>query len=230
MPPPRRRIPRPAGRGAAPPVFSGPMPARLALLAPFLSPSVRGNAVTVERIARGLRARGVELRVWDLSVAPESLVEAEVGAWRPALIHAFHAWRAGPLALRLARRAGPPPGRAPPRAAADPPPRPAGRAGPPAPRLARRAELPLVVTRPGTDANHDLLDPARAAVVRRVLEGAARVTVFHAAIAARVLGVLPDFAGRLVVVPQAARLEAQEAVDFARGVPRPPRAARFRFP
>src|SRR3990172_2632713 len=109
MPPPRRRIPRPAGGGGAPPVCSGPMPARLALLAPFLSPSVRGNAVTVERIARGLRARGGELRVWDLSVAPESLVEAEVGAWRPALIHAFHAWRAGPLALRLARRAELPP-------------------------------------------------------------------------------------------------------------------------
>ncbi|OGL23197.1 MAG: hypothetical protein A3G44_04950 [Candidatus Rokubacteria bacterium RIFCSPLOWO2_12_FULL_73_47] len=172
------------------------MPARLALLAPFLSPSVRGNAVTVERIARGLRARGVELRVWDLSVAPESLVEAEVGAWRPALIHAFHAWRAGPLALRLARR----------------------------------AELPLVVTLTGTDANHDLLDPARAAVVRRVLEGAARVTVFHAAIAARVLGVLPDFAGRLVVVPQAARLEAQEAFDFAGRFPLPPGALLFVFP
>src|SRR3990170_1697903 len=190
MPPPRRRIPRPAGRGAGPPVCSGPMPARLALLAPFLSPSVRGNAVTVERIARGLRARGVELRVWDLSVAPESLVEAEVGAWRPALIHAFHAWRAGPLALRLARR----------------------------------AELPLVVTLTGTDANHDLLDPARAAVVRRVPEGAARVPLFHAAIAARVLGVLPDLAWRLVVVPQAARLEAQEAFDFAARLPLPPRA------
>ena len=81
------------------------MPLRLALLVPFAHPSVRGNAVTVARVARGLAARGVALRVWDLSVTAERAVEAEVDAWRPALIHAFHAYRVGPLALRLARRA-----------------------------------------------------------------------------------------------------------------------------
>src|SRR3972149_3325105 len=106
MPPRARGIPGPAGRGAGLPVCSAPMPFRLALLAPFAHPSVRGNAVTVARVARGLEARGVALRVWDLSVAPEHAVEAEVDAWRPALIHAFHAYRVGPLALPLARRAG----------------------------------------------------------------------------------------------------------------------------
>src|SRR5438552_926026 len=49
------------------PVCSGPMSPRVALLSPFAFPSVRGNAVTVARVARGLRARGVELDVWDLS-------------------------------------------------------------------------------------------------------------------------------------------------------------------
>lgn len=156
------------------------MSPRVALLTPFASPSVRGNAVTVTRVARGLRERGVDLALWDLSVAPEAQVEAEVEAYAPALIHAFHAYRAGPLALRLARR----------------------------------AEIPLVVTLTGTDANHDLFDPARAPVVRRVLEGAARVTVFHASIAERVAGALPDLRGRLVVVPQAARLETEERFDL----------------
>src|SRR6059036_2465342 len=163
------------------PVCSGPMSPRVALLSPFAFPSVRGNAVTVARVARGLRARGVELDVWDLSLRPEAAVEAEVDAFRPAVIHAFHAYRVGPLALRLARR----------------------------------AEIPLVVTLTGTDANHDLFDPERASVVRRVLEGASRLTVFHASIAERIAGALPDLRGRLIVVPQsAALLDTLEPFDL----------------
>jgi len=76
---------------------------RVAVLTPFASPSVRGNAITVERIARGLGQRGVELRVWDLSVVPEGAVEHQIAQYGPALIHAFHAFRTGPTALRLAR-------------------------------------------------------------------------------------------------------------------------------
>lgn len=76
----------------------------LALLTPFAPPSVRGNAITVERIARGLRERGVDVRVWDLSRTTEEAATGEVEAYGPALVHAFHARRAGPLALRLARR------------------------------------------------------------------------------------------------------------------------------
>src|SRR5438552_2944843 len=87
------------------PVCSGPMSPRVALLTPFAFPSVRGNAVTAARVARGLRTRGVGLDVWDISLRPEATVEAEVEAFRPTLVHAFHAYRAGPLALRLARRA-----------------------------------------------------------------------------------------------------------------------------
>ena len=81
------------------------MAPRVAVLTPFASPSVRGNAITVERIARGLRQRDVELRVWDLSVAPEGAADHQITQYAPALIHAFHALHAGPAALRLARRA-----------------------------------------------------------------------------------------------------------------------------
>ncbi|HET7342075.1 MAG TPA: glycosyl transferase family 1, partial [Methylomirabilota bacterium] len=112
---------------------------RLALLTPFAAPSVQGNAITVARVVQGLREWGADVGVWDLSAVNPAAVEAALEADAPALIHAFHAYRVGPLALRLARR----------------------------------LEVPLVVTLTGTDANHDLFDPERAAVVRRVLEGAA---------------------------------------------------------
>src|SRR3989441_11533293 len=157
------------------------MPARVALITPFRFPSVRGNAVTVARIARGLTARGVAVRVWDRSTSDDATIEAEIGAFAPSLVHGFHARHVGPLALRLARR----------------------------------AEIPLVVTLTGTDANHDLFDPERASVVRRVLEGASRLTVFHASIADRIAGALPDLRGRLIVVPQsAALLDTLEPFDL----------------
>ena len=172
------------------------MPLRVALLTPFAFPSVRGNAVTVERIAAGLRLRGVDLAVWDLSVVSEATVTREVEAFRPTLVHAFHAFRVGPLALRLARR----------------------------------AEIPFVVTLTGTDANHDLFDPVRAPVVRRVLEGAGRLVAFHRSVAERVSSALPDLAGRFTVVPQAVALGEAEPFDLASRWPLPPARVLFLFP
>ena len=139
------------------------MAARVAILTPFAAPSVRGNAITVDRIAHGLRERGVELRVWDLSVVPETAVEHQIGQFGPVVVHAFHALRAGPAALRLARR----------------------------------ANVPLLVTVTGTDVNHDLKDPDSAPVVRRVLEGAAAITVFHESMLAVIVEALPDAAARI---------------------------------
>src|ERR1051326_2923694 len=169
-----RRFSAPALPRRADPRILPPMSARIALIAPFASPSIRGNAVTIARIERGLAARGIVVRVWDRSARGDEAIEAEVEAFVPSLVHAFHAWNVGPLALRLARR----------------------------------MELPLVVTLTGTDANHDLFDPERAAVVRRVLEGAARVVVFDDSIGVRVASVLPDVRPRIVRVPQASETPA----------------------
>jgi glycosyltransferase involved in cell wall biosynthesis len=74
------------------------------MLTPFAFPSVRGNAITAERIAAGLRQRVHEVALWDLSSVSDDEVARRVEAWRPELLHAFHAYRTGPLALRLARR------------------------------------------------------------------------------------------------------------------------------
>ena len=173
------------------------MPFRVALLTPFGPPSVRGNAVTVGRIARGLAGRGVEVRLWDRSQHDDATIDAEVEAFAPGLVHAFHAWRVGPLALRLARR----------------------------------AEIPLVVTLTGTDANHDLFDPERAGVVRRVLEGATRIVVFDDSIGARVTAALPDLRPRVARVPQAANLAFEAPFDLEAAWPGLPSArVLFAFP
>lgn len=172
------------------------MPERVAALAPFTFPSVRGNAITVDRITRGLRERGVDLRLWDLSTMPAAAIEAEVEAYRPTLIHAFHAFRVGPVALRLARR----------------------------------AEIPLVVTMTGTDANHDLVDPARAEVIRRVLEGTRSITVFHVSIAKRIGAARPDLAARVMVIPQSVRLERGEPFDLDARWRTPPDRTLVLFP
>ena len=166
------------------------MAARVAILTPFASPSVRGNAITAERIARGLRQRGVELRVWDLSVVPETAVEHQVRQFGPAVVHAFHALRTGPAALRLARH----------------------------------ADVPLLVTVTGTDVNQDLLDPDSAGVVRRVLEGAAAISVFDESMATAIIEALPEAAARLVVVPQSVDFEPAPAGHW------PPAAALQRAP
>ena len=76
----------------------------IALLTPASAPAGQGNAVTVDRLVRGLSARGVEARVWDLSASAEPDVLASILAARPCLVHVFHAYRAGPLALEAARR------------------------------------------------------------------------------------------------------------------------------
>ncbi|OLC65432.1 MAG: hypothetical protein AUG14_03235 [Candidatus Rokubacteria bacterium 13_1_20CM_2_68_19] len=172
------------------------MPLRIAVVTPFAFPSVRGNAVTVERIAGGLRQAGADLRVWDLSITPEAVIEREVEAFGPRIIHAFHAYRVGPFALRLARR----------------------------------HEVPLVVTVTGTDANHDLSDPQRAATVRGVLEGAATVVVFHDSLGARITGALPEVAARLVTIPQAAVFSGPHPFDLAARWSLPAERVLFVFP
>src|SRR5438094_4190181 len=65
----------------------GAMSSRIAVLAPFAPPSIRGNAITVARITAGLRRRGGELAIWDVSVAGEATVAREIGASRPTLLH-----------------------------------------------------------------------------------------------------------------------------------------------
>ena len=71
---------------------------RVALVTPIAFPSVRGNAVTVARLFHGLRVRGAEAEVLDLSrLAPDHL-EARLVGLAPGIVHAFHAFRGAPAA------------------------------------------------------------------------------------------------------------------------------------
>lgn len=79
------------------------------LVSPAPLDAPRGNAVTVARIARGLRARGLDARVWHApDAAAASALESEAARIRPALVHAFHARRAGPIGRALAAAASAP--------------------------------------------------------------------------------------------------------------------------
>ena len=49
---------------------------------------------------------GADLEIWDLSSMTPSSLERRASEYHPALIHAFHAYRAGPLGLTMARRIG----------------------------------------------------------------------------------------------------------------------------
>jgi glycosyltransferase involved in cell wall biosynthesis len=81
---------------------------RIALVTPVAYPSVRGNAVTVGRLLRGLRGRGVEAEVLDLSRTPPAAAAGRLDALGPGIIHAFHAFQAAPAVAPFARQRGVP--------------------------------------------------------------------------------------------------------------------------
>jgi hypothetical protein len=76
------------------------MSPRVVFVSPVPLDSPRGNAITVARIAQGLRARGLDVCV--KCTDDPGLTEPAPGKL-PALVHAFHAYRAGPRGLAMAR-------------------------------------------------------------------------------------------------------------------------------
>jgi glycosyltransferase involved in cell wall biosynthesis len=93
-----------------------------------------------------------------------------------------------------------------------------------------KREVPLLVTMTGTDGNHDLFDPDRAQTVRRVLEGASTVTVFHDTMRTRISRALPDLAAKIVVIPQSVLLEDGPPYPLAERLGLPADAVVFLFP
>ncbi len=83
---------------------------RIALITPYYYPSVRGNAVTVGRIAAGLRKRGHQVEVFSLDAFenPRDIPSA-IRVFDPDLMHGFHAFMTGELAVTEAKADGVPP-------------------------------------------------------------------------------------------------------------------------
>ncbi len=130
--------------------------------------------MTVDRLARGLAERGVPVTVLDLSRLSADAWAGALDAFRPDVVHAFHAFRAAARIRRAAAARG----------------------------------LPLVVSLTGTDANIDLLDPARRAATAGAIRAAAAVVAFHEGLRARVAATVPEAASRIVVIAPGVRLES----------------------
>lgn len=75
---------------------------RIALFSPFSSGPLRGNMITVQRIAQHLPATGWETMTVALDTTDMSQAKQLVDRYQPDLLHAFHAFHSGPTARRLA--------------------------------------------------------------------------------------------------------------------------------
>jgi glycosyltransferase involved in cell wall biosynthesis len=79
---------------------------RIALITPYYYPSVRGNAVTVGRIASGLRERGHKVEVYSLEAFRNRReMPSAIRAFDPDVLHGFHAFMTGDLVVEEARGA-----------------------------------------------------------------------------------------------------------------------------
>ncbi len=77
---------------------------RIALIFPYSIGPMRGNIITVRRIARFLRQSGVEILDLAVDVLSVSEMGRRIEEFQPDLIHCFHALYCGSIARSLAER------------------------------------------------------------------------------------------------------------------------------
>jgi len=82
---------------------------RALLITPTYFPVLTGNAVTVERIAKGLREGGALCRILQVQRDHGNGIPEEISAFGPRVIHNFHAFKSGPLGLAIKKRLFPVP-------------------------------------------------------------------------------------------------------------------------
>jgi hypothetical protein len=81
---------------------------RILVVEPFADDVPRGNSVAAGRVVAELRAAGHEVARCVATGTPLTRAVAQARAFRPDVIHAIHAFRAGPLAREVAARTGGP--------------------------------------------------------------------------------------------------------------------------
>lgn len=79
---------------------------RIAVITPHYRPVERGNAVTVDRLARYLRGSGCVADIFSLDERGGEEIAAQVAGAGYDLCHAFHAWHGGVTAGAIKRRSG----------------------------------------------------------------------------------------------------------------------------
>jgi glycosyltransferase involved in cell wall biosynthesis len=149
---------------------------KVCLVTPYFIPSVRGNSVTVQRIANGLMERDVDVGVLSLENIPEGQPAAAAAEFEPDIIHAFHAYRAAAAVSEM---------------------------------LSVHPSH-VVTTVTGTDVNHDLFDLQRREVVLAQLHRSRRIIAFHDSMRQNLLAAVPEFASKVVIIPQSVHLRQEE--------------------
>lgn len=81
---------------------------RVGIISPNYFAEETGNAVTVRRIERHLKALGCEVKVFATDRLGGEQLQAAVKEYAPDIVHAFHAYHGGRLACALARVLGVP--------------------------------------------------------------------------------------------------------------------------
>ncbi|MDY0301875.1 MAG: glycosyltransferase, partial [Trichlorobacter sp.] len=76
---------------------------RIALLCPFSKGPARGNITTVNRIADSLSSLGCQVLIIPLDTQTKAEQMQAVMQFKPTLLHAFHAFHAGPAALDISK-------------------------------------------------------------------------------------------------------------------------------
>ncbi len=79
---------------------------RVALFSPFSRGPLRGNIITVQRIAQHLPKAGWTPMVIPLDTTDGAQMKDRIDRFRPDLLHAFHAFYSGPAARKLALQYG----------------------------------------------------------------------------------------------------------------------------
>lgn len=79
---------------------------RVLLVVPFPLHHGRGNAVSAERLVAALRRADVDVLVLEVELARRVGWRATLGGFVPDVVHAIHAFRAGPLAAEIAAGLG----------------------------------------------------------------------------------------------------------------------------
>ncbi|MCH8004007.1 MAG: glycosyltransferase family 4 protein [Nanoarchaeota archaeon] len=78
---------------------------KIAILTPKYLPQINGNTTTVNRLVIGLKNKKILTKVIDLSkLKNENHILKIIEKFNPDIVHAFHAYKSGPIALGVAKK------------------------------------------------------------------------------------------------------------------------------
>jgi len=78
---------------------------KIAILTPKYLPQINGNTTTVHRLVTGLNSKKMSTKVIDLSIIKnDTKILKIIEKFNPDIVHAFHAFKSGPIALEIAKK------------------------------------------------------------------------------------------------------------------------------